>query len=285
MAARDWLCLALWSLVAFALLLFNQYAAVFFPIAHGASPAGRLNALVYLALLLLVLMQAARAATLLPQSGRILLVAGLVLAAPYVLLLYLRMQRVFPPMWLLLTANNLFLPAAAALGGAALGRRFGHPNTLLAAAGFAAFFDVVMVTMGTVAVALQHAPQVVSAVSVGGPIGIPGGRALPLLSTVTIGPADVLFIAIFLAGVARLELERRATFIALYVLLLAALAVAQLTPLPVPALAPMGLAVVLANARHARFTRDEKMALLYGGAFALVLAAVMVAGARSLLAP
>jgi hypothetical protein len=285
MAAPGWPRLALWSLTAFALLLCNQYAAVFFPVPPAGSAAGQLAGLVYLALLLGVLLGEARAATLLPQPGRILLLTGLVLAAPYVLLLYLRMQRVFPPLWLLLTANNLFLPAAAALGGTALGRRFGHPNTLLAAAGFAAFFDIVMVTMGTVAVALQHAPQVVSAVSVGGPIGVPGGRALPLLSTVTIGPADVLFIAIFLAGVARLGLERRATLVALYVLLLAALAVAQLTPLPGPALAPMGLAVVLANARHARFTRDEKVALLYGGAFALVLAAVMVAGARTLLAP
>src|SRR3712207_1158424 len=109
MAAYRWLLLALWALAAFALLLFNQYAAIFFPVPHIDSAAGKLVALGYLPLLLWVLMQAARAATLLPQSGRFLLLLGLALAVPYVLLLYLRMQRIFPPLGLLLTANSLFL--------------------------------------------------------------------------------------------------------------------------------------------------------------------------------
>ena len=69
----------------------------------------------------------------------------------------------------------------------------------------------------------------------------------------------------------------------MFALLLAALAYVEITGAPVPALAPMGLAVILANARHARFTRQEKFALVYGTGFALVLAVLLVAGARGVL--
>ena len=49
------------------------------------------------------------------------------------------------PWPLALAANNLFLPVAAALVGAGIGRVIRHPNTLIAAAGFAVFFDIVQV--------------------------------------------------------------------------------------------------------------------------------------------
>jgi len=82
--------------------------------------------------------------------------------------LFLGRLQVPPPLWLAATANGLFLPAAAALAGAAIGRVIRHPNTLLAGAGFAVFFDIVVVTMGTVAVLLQKSPHVIASASVGG---------------------------------------------------------------------------------------------------------------------
>ena len=92
----------------------------------------------------------------------------------------------------------------------------------------------------------------------------------------------VLFLAIFFTAVVHLRLSEMRTLVIVFLALFAALAVAQLTPLPVPALAPMGAAVVAANLRHACFTREEKVALIYGGAFALLLAIVMVLAARRL---
>jgi hypothetical protein len=57
----------------------------------------------------------------------------------------------------------------------------------------------------------------------------------------------------------------------------------ELRGLPIPALAPMGVAVLLANARHGAFTRKEKRDLAIGATFAVFLAALLVAGARGVL--
>ena len=280
---QPWQILVSWSLAAFALNAINQYARRLVPVPEPGTFGALLTALIYLAFLLLALMGIARAAAHVTQSAGFVLSVGVLLAAPFAVSFFFGRQGFPLPLWLVLTANSLFLPAAAALVGAALGRLFfRHPNTLLAGAGFAVFFDIVVVTMGTVAVLLRKAPQTIAAASVGG--GVPGPNARyvpPALSDITIGPADVLFLGIFLGAIAQLKLSERATLGIVFAALLLALAWVQTTALPVPALAPMGAAVLLANFRHAAFTRDEKIALLYGGAFALVLAVVMVAGARA----
>ncbi len=64
-----------------------------------------------------------------------------------------------------------------------------------------------------------------------------------------------------------------------------ALLVVQVTSLPIPALAPMGIAVLIANASHAAFTKQEKRDLKIGAAFAVFCATLMVIGARTFLAP
>ena len=281
---RQWQTLVSWSLIAFALNSINLYSRRLVPLPEPGSWGAIFVALAYLALLLLALMGIARSAAHVGQSPGFVLTVGVLLAAPFALSFVLGRQGLPLPLWLVLSSNSLFLPAASALVGAALGRRFlRHPNTLLAGAGFAVFFDIVVVTMGTVAVLLQRAPQTIAAASVGGGAPThPLARPLPPpLSLVTIGPADVLFLGIFLGGIVQLKLSERATLGTVFAALLLALAWVQITGLPVPALAPMGAAVLLANFRHAAFTRAEKIALVYGGALALVLAVIMVAGARA----
>jgi len=66
-------------------------------------------------------------------------------------------------------------------------------------------------------------------------------------------------------------------------LLALALVFVELRGLPIPALAPMGVAVLLANLRHAAFTRQEKRDLAIGATFAVFLAGLLVAGARGVL--
>lgn len=280
--ARAWLSLALWLLAAFALSLFNQNARRFLNLPSPNNAGGALLAIVYLAVLLYVLLQLARTAAHMPHGAGFLFVLGLVTAVPFFTVVIL---GAWAPLWLLLSANSLFLPAAVSLMGAAIGRTFRHPNTLLAAAGFGAFFDIVVVAAGTVAVLLSRAPDVITRLSING--GIPlatGALGPPPLSSVVIGPADPLCLALFLSAVVSLRLEERATLIATYAALLLALIVVQLAPVPIPALAPMGAAVIAANIGHARFTRAEKFALMYGSVFALVLAVGMVVGARTVLA-
>jgi hypothetical protein len=141
---------------------------------------------------------------------------------------------------------------AAAGIGAALSAGIREPNILVPAGLFAAFADFVVVNFGTVHHALQSekGQKVVEAVSAKVPAV---HRALPAL---TIGPADFLFLGVFLACAARfgLGLERNAW-------LLAAVLTASLLLVPligaVPALAPMSLAFVIANRRAFKMSREE----------------------------
>ncbi|MES2460401.1 MAG: hypothetical protein V4671_07445, partial [Armatimonadota bacterium] len=161
------LALLLWAAAACLLTLINRFAGHFVPIPLFGSLAGHFLAVPYLLLLLLTLLKMGRAAARLPFSAPFLLVAGVLLAAPVGVTLLLQNMKIFPPPWLFLTANNLFLPLAAALVGAGVGRVIKHPNTLLAAAGFSIFFDIVVVTMGTVAVLMKSNSNLIAAVSVG----------------------------------------------------------------------------------------------------------------------
>jgi hypothetical protein len=283
--------LFLWAVIACALTLINRFAGHFVPIPLFGTPAGHLLAVLYLLSLLFSLLKMGLAAARLPFSAPFLLLAGVVLAAPVGVTLLLQNMKIFPPVWLFLTANNLFLPLAAALVGAGVGRVIKHPNTLLAAAGFSIFFDIVVVTMGTVAVLMKSNSNIIAAVSVGAGSLPPSGRTGVVLkqfdpiSAVTIGPADVLFIALFFSAVYQLNLSRRATFAWMFSLLSIALVIVQTTSLPIPALAPMGIAVLIANLSHAAFTAQEKRDLKIGAAFAVFCATLMVIGARTLLAP
>jgi hypothetical protein len=286
------IALFLWAVAACLLTLINRFAGHFVPIPLFGTLAAQLVAIPYLLLLLLTLLKMGRAAARLPFSAPFLLIAGVLLAAPVGVTLLLQNMKIFPPTWLFLTANNLFLPLAAALVGAGVGRVIKHPNTLLAAAGFSIFFDIVVVTMGTVAVLMKSNSNIIAAVSVGaGSLPTTAGPAAVALkqydpiSAVTIGPADVLFVALFLSAIYQLKLSRRTTFIWMFILLGIALLVVQITSLPIPALAPMGIAVLIANLSHAAFTAQEKRDLKIGAAFAVFCATLIVFGARTFLAP
>lgn len=239
-------------------------------------------------------MTLARGAARLPLSTPFLALTGIALTAPMVTVFLLQRagSTAIPP-WLAITANNLFGPVGMVLLGSAIGRILKHANTLLVAAAFGLFFDIVVVTLGPVAMLLKggQAP-LIAAVSVGAgaprPMG-PMSKTIQLLSSVTIGPADVLFIAIFLGAVWFLESKpvgeitggaqpgsERRTFWWIFGLLALALTIVELTALPVPALAPMGIAVLIANWRNRAFTKREKRDLAIAAPFALACAALIV---------
>lgn len=292
--ARPVPVLLLAAVAAFALTVSNRFAGMLVTLPPLRSVGAHALSLTYLALLLAALIALARAASHLKASTGFLLLTGLACAAPMVVVLTL--QQLAPPgpggpvvpLWLEISANNLFGPVGAVLVGAAIGRIVNHPNTLIAAAGFAAFFDMVVVFLGPVAKLMESNSPLIQAVSVGaGSAVAPAtggfGRAIRVLSAVTIGPADVLFLAIFLSSVAllwrrhefRLPTER-ATIAWMFGLLMLALVLVEFGVRAVPALAPMGLAVIAANIRHCDFTPREKRDLLIGGAFAAFCALLIV---------
>lgn len=275
------------ALGAFLFTLLNRYVGEWVPIPSAGTVFGHLVSLVYLAFLLFFLICLARGAALSQRSTGFLVVVGVAFALPMGTVLASSYWRYQPPLYLFLTANNLFLPLGAVLVGAAIGRIIRHPNTLLAGAAVAIFFDVVVVTMGTVAQLLQSNSKLIAAVSVGAGPSAPASplvKSIPLLSGVTIGPADVLFLALFLASVAQMprlkpewNLSLTRTVGWMYGLLFLALVLVELFGLPVPALVPMGVAVLIANGRHAAFSRQEKRDLWIGAAFALCCAVGIVA--------
>ncbi len=270
--------LATFALLACILTLVNRFLGIFVPLDKLPAIGQHVVASLYFAALLYALMRMTRAAALLNATRTTLLIAGLALAAPMGTVLLLQQQAIVPPAWLILTANNLFLPVGVALVGAAVGRIIKHPNTLLAAAGFAIFFDIVIVTMGTVAALTATGSQIISMVSVGAGTALPQAtsKTWSIISGVTIGPADVLFLSVFFASVFLLRLDSRSSFRWMFGLLLAALLEVEWIGLPFPALAPMGAAILIANGKHAAFTAREKNDLMIGAAFAVACAAFIV---------
>ena len=295
---------AIWTLIgstllAFILALLNRFlgfalesitasnggAGMLLP-PVGSVPAAMLG-IAYLASILGCLMLMARSVSQLRISTAFLLLTGCLLASPMLTVLWASDSRKMINPLLELSANNLFGTLGAIFVGAAIGRIIKHPNTLLAAAGFAAFFDMIVVSVGPVRALLETRSPLISAVSVGaGAAASPGGwggRSVQLISSVTIGPADVLFIAVFLSSIACLARHptfqlrsERTTFWWMFTLLFAALVSVQLGVRAVPALAPMAAAVLIANVRYAAFTRQEKRDLAVGGAFAAICAGLMI---------
>jgi hypothetical protein len=308
--------MVLWAAGACLLTLFGGAIGRYVDLPHPGSVAAQLLGVVYLVGLLFCLLSCCRAAAKLRGSSAFQFLVGAILSLPALARLVLAGLAAVRPLEFGSAAfgfeqltgflpagaqdltNNFLAPIGLALLGSSIGRIIKHPNTLLAGAGFAIFFDIVVVTMGTVAVLMTANAALISAVSVGAGAApamptlpfhpLHAGRLLPVeepLSRVTIGPADVLFMAVFLSAVHRLGLARKATFGWMFGLLGLALVIVQVFAVPIPALAPMGIAVLIANARHAAFTNQERRDLKIGAVFAAFCATLMVAGARRFAPP
>lgn len=173
-----------------------------------------------------------------------------------------------------LPANPLLLPwlllalmFTAILFGVLASRIIREPALLIPAALVGAVVDYWGVFFGTTRAALQHHPQLVARLSV--PVPAFAGFA-PL---VTIGPADFLFLGLFFACIQRFGLNLRATFAACLALLSATILL--IVPrMDVPALVPIGAAVLGANWRRLRLSRSETFALLYGLALVAAILAL-----------
>jgi len=163
---------------------------------------------------------------------------------------------------------GFFVTLAGTFGGVLLSRIVRERNVLLPVAIVAMPIDYIgaMTPIGFTQNAVAQHPGLVYAVSV----------PVPTVSSIHIhgfiGPGDALFIAFYFAAIVRLEMNGRGTFWLMYALLtLTLLYVLLPTSLPVAALVPMGLAVILANARLFTLRRDEVFAMLYAAALVVSL--------------
>lgn len=142
---------------------------------------------------------------------------------------------------------------AAAGAGMALASALREPNLLLPAGMFAAFADFIVVYFGTVkhALSTEKGQKMIEAVSAKAP------AVHPKLATLTVGPADFLFLGVFLACAARFDLGLRRNAVALAAVLGLSLLFVAVAGWPIPALAPMSLTFLTMNWGKFRLTRQE----------------------------
>ncbi len=194
--------------------------------------------------------------------------AGLA-AAIWIVLIFVFFPRHAYPQGLnmaLVTVTPVAMTIGLSMMGALLARIVREAKILLPLGFIAGLIDIVgaMTHVGFTANVMQHHPEVVSRVSV----AVPAVHGLHVLSY--IGPGDVLFVAFFFAVVQQHQLNTRWTFRMVYLFLTLSMLAVQFTPIPaIGALAPMGIAVIISNARYFEFTRAEKFAMLYAALMAI----------------
>ena len=134
--------------------------------------------------------------------------------------------------------------------------RIKDKNLLLPVVMFAASIDFWTVTVGPVSSMVQHMPKLVSAVSA--PIPMAGTGAF--VPAVTMGMGDPLFMALVFAAVHRLGMNGRRNFGFVCVIMIVAMLAVLMGGLPyVPALVALAVAVVAANWREFKLSRQEKI--------------------------
>jgi len=150
---------------------------------------------------------------------------------------------------------TLILLAAASIG-CMVSLRVKDKNLLLPVVMFAATIDFWTVTAGPVSSMMQHAPELLKAVSA--PIPKAGtGAFVPALA---MGPGDPLFIALVFAAVHRLGLNARRNFAFVLALMTAGMLAVMMNLVPyLPALVVLAIAVIAANRREFKLTRQEKI--------------------------
>ncbi len=193
----------------------------------------------------------------------------------FAVLMYVRPHRdwSYPVDYFLVLLRPLLLglsiTTACTFFGVLLSRIIREPNVLLPVALIAMPIDYIgaMTPVGFTQNAVKQHPSIVQAVSV--PVPTVGG----LHPIAFIGPGDALFMAFFFAIVLRFSMNARGTFWWMYGLLTAAMLIVLTIGLPIAALVPMGLAVVIANYRFFKLKREEVFAVIW--ASIVVLAAVI----------
>jgi hypothetical protein len=144
-------------------------------------------------------------------------------------------------------------------------------NLLIPLAIFMAAFDIflVLTPVGPTRVIMTKAPKVFEAVAMSVPKVMEHPTTGPVAPAAFVGPADLLFTAMFFAVLFRFHMRTRTTLIALVPTLLLYMVLSRVLG-PLPALVPIGLCVLIVNWNQFKLTKDEwvstgVVAVLLGG--------------------
>ena len=206
-------------------------------------------------------------------SVRSTLLLGLVSTALFVGMLILNREVTHAAPWAIQSLGalkDLLLMLAAGFIGCIAGLMIREPNILLPIAVFSGLVDYWTVTLGPLSHLLENRPSVISAVAVHMPTPIPG------VPFVMIGVGDFVFLALFFSVLFRLGMNVKGSFWLGYALLTSAMYVVLVFGGALPALLPIGIAIIGANRRNFQLKRDEQLAMVYVGA--LLLAFLVMSG-------
>lgn len=189
-----------------------------------------------------------------------------------------------------LPAADVFFLGACVLAGRLLSRMFRERNILLPIAIVLAGADIFTVFLGPTAAFLEHAPELVTQVSVKLPeVGSAAGPegAAGLAHMATLGPGDTIFAALLFAAVVRFGLSLRASYrwMTLVVAGFLGLLIAAPAIPPLPVLPIMAVGFLIANRGQFHLTPEERRIVLVAFGFVLVLLVGLFFATRALLPP
>lgn len=162
--------------------------------------------------------------------------------------------------------------------GALLATLVKEKNILIPIAIFLALYDasLVLTPWGPTRQIVENAPQVFTQVAASVPrisSKSAGGNVEP---GVFAGPADFVFLAMFFVAIFRFEMRAKETLYVVVPALLFYMVAVLFLGIPLPALVPIGLAVLIVNWREFKMTRDEKLST---GLIAVLGIAILTWGA------
>lgn len=214
------------------------------------------------------------AITMLLQLGLVVSLAGLKLPAGksalvsltalcvFVGLMFLLMKiRITMPFILafVLMIRDMSLMIFAASLGCIISFIIREPNIVIPVALFAAVVDYWGVTAGPLSVVLTKKPAILDAVSIHMPVPIVNAPGT------LIGLGDFVFLGIFFSILYRFALNTKLSFWLGFVFLTVTMFIVTAVDVAIPALVPMGAAIIIANYRAIELKREEKLATLYVG--------------------
>ncbi len=189
--------------------------------------------------------------------------------------------------WIVAVASDLCQLVAAAAGGALMSSLIRESKVIPVLVVTVGLVDVVGVWFGgPVAVLLESEPDVVAQFSQkipkpGSAVQPSGPGMMPRVSYLaTAGLGDLVFVAFFFACVVRFGLSYTPTLVTTLILGAVAMLLATTREFPVPALPFLAIGTLLCNARHFRYTRAERLALLYGAVFLVGMCFLIVWGTQ-----
>lgn len=159
--------------------------------------------------------------------------------------------------------------------GALLTSLLREKNILVPVAIFLAVWDafLVLTPVGPTSQFLKNAPQVLNTIGMSIPIAASEPTTGRAAVGAYVGPADLVFLGTFFVALFRFEMRTKETLRWMIPALVAYLVVVLVFGLPLPALVPIGLVVMLVNWREFKLSKDEKLSTLVVAAIGIGLVA------------